>query len=66
VERWKGGRERFLQFLELFAPFSRKTLGAIQKMISKKSGCPFVIPESLQKKRLEELDRKELSQILGS
>jgi 16S rRNA A1518/A1519 N6-dimethyltransferase RsmA/KsgA/DIM1 with predicted DNA glycosylase/AP lyase activity len=50
----------FIQFLEMFAPFSRKTLGAIRKMIQKKSGCKFVIPESLQKKRLEELDRKEL------
>jgi hypothetical protein len=34
-------------------------------MIQKKSGCKFVIPESLQKKRLEELDRKELWIILG-
>jgi 16S rRNA A1518/A1519 N6-dimethyltransferase RsmA/KsgA/DIM1 with predicted DNA glycosylase/AP lyase activity len=49
-----------IQFLELFAPFSRKTLGAIRKMIQKKSGCPFVIPESLQKKRLEELDWEQL------
>jgi 16S rRNA A1518/A1519 N6-dimethyltransferase RsmA/KsgA/DIM1 with predicted DNA glycosylase/AP lyase activity len=57
-------RDRFIEFLELFAPFSRKTLGAIQKMIKKKSEIKFIIPESLQKKRLEELDRTQIQQIL--
>ena len=47
-------RDRFVDFLELFAPFSRKTLGAIQTMLKKKSVSFFIIPKSLQKKRLEE------------
>lgn len=89
-------RDKFIEFLELFAPFSRKTLGAIQKMLNKKSdiqrhneksklsenfhdvelvpklkivksvGCiSFEIPESLQKKRLEELDWSHIWQIIG-
>jgi hypothetical protein len=58
-------RDTFIEFLELFAPFSRKTLGAIQKMIKKKSGMLFEIPESLQKKRLEELDWTHIQQIIG-
>lgn len=53
-----------LKFLDLFAPFSRKTLWAIQTMHAKKSGCDFVIPESLKKKRLEELTWKELEFVL--
>ena len=57
-------RDKFVEFLELFAPFSRKTLGAIQKMIKKKSDISFEIPESLQKKRLEELDWSHISQII--
>ncbi len=81
-------RERFIDFLESYAPFSRKTLGAIQTMLAKHSantigknrtrsdrivqdGIPkkksdiiFIIPESLQKKRLEELDRIQIQQIL--
>jgi len=65
---------RFVEFLELFAPFSRKTLGAIQTMIDKHytgtrdegSGTRnFVIPEGLKKKRLEELDWKDIETILG-
>lgn len=55
---------RFIEFLELFAPFSRKTLWAIQTMIKKKSDCNFIIPEVLQKKRLEELDRLDIKTIL--
>ena len=59
-------RDKLIQFLEMFAPFSRKTLGAIRTMINKKSGCMFVIPETLKKKRLEELSFEELSQIVYS
>ena len=57
--------EKLIEFLELFAPFSRKTLGAIQKMIQKKSDIKFIIPESLQKKRLEELTWKNLETIFA-
>ena len=86
--------DKFIAFLELFAPFSRKTLWAIQTMLNKrfatnvscgrdkssssthdkkiKAPCgrdkmiKFVIPESLQKKRLEELTWDDLTQILRS
>jgi len=93
-------RDKFIEFLELFAPFSRKTLGAIQTMLAKRfvtkapvgrdkspsgdkgsssthdkryadkspSGdkmINFKIPESLQKKRLEELTWKNLEMILA-
>ena len=58
-------RDKFIEFLELFAPFSRKTLGAIQKMIQKKSDIKFIIPQSLQKKRLEELDWVNIIEIIG-
>ncbi len=66
IKNWelKIDWEKLIEFLELFAPFSRKTLGAIQKMIQKKSDIVFVIPESLQKKRLEELNRTQIQQIL--
>ena len=66
VGKWEGGRERLMQFLELFAPFSRKTLGAIQTMINKKSVCTFVIPDRLKKKRLEELSWEEINAILDN
>ncbi len=66
IKNWelKINRDRFIAFLELFAPFSRKTLWAIQTMIKKKSDCNFIIPEVLQKKRLEELDRLDIEAIL--
>ena len=56
--------EQLVDFLELFAPFSRKTLGAIQKMIQKKSDISFVIPSMLSSKRLEELTWDDLTTIL--
>jgi len=85
--------EKVVEFLELFAPFSRKTLGAIQTMLNKRfaTNTPlgrdknssttrdksfaikvrsahdtmmnFTIPESLQKKRLEELSWDDLTTI---
>ena len=57
--------EKLIDFLELFAPFSRKTLGAIYKMIQKKSGSNFTIPSELSSKRLEELDWDQICAILG-
>ena len=57
--------ERVVEFLELFAPFSRKTLGAIQKMIKKKSDISFDIPILLSSKRLEELSWDDLITILS-
>lgn len=57
-------RNKFIEFLDMFAPFSRKTLGAIHTMIKKKSDIYFIIPESLQKKRLEECTWDDIRQIL--
>ena len=51
-----------IRFLDLFSPYSRKTLWKISKMISKKWGS-FVIPENLSNKRLEELDWTQLEEI---
>lgn len=67
---WSAGRQltinrdKFVDFLDLFAPFSRKTLWAIQTMINKKSVCIFVIPEALKKKRLEECTWGDIAQII--
>lgn len=66
--------ESLIQFLDLYSAYSRKTLGAIEKMIEKKRQIPptplyqwgpFQIPEELRGKRLEELGRKELEEILN-
>jgi len=54
--------EELVRFLDLFSPYSRKTLSKISKMISKKWGS-FVIPENLSNKRLEELDWTQLDTI---
>ncbi len=54
--------EKLISFLDLFSPYSRKTLWKISKMISKKWGT-FVIPEDLQNKRLEELDWNQIEKI---
>lgn len=57
--------EELIKFLDLFSPYSRKTLSKISKMISKKWGS-FVIPENLSNKRLEELDWSQLEQLFVS
>ena len=54
-----------IRFLDLFSPYSRKTLWKISKMISKR-GDNFIIPENLSNKRLEELNWAQLKQILTS
>ena len=54
-----------IRFLDLFSPYSRKTLWKISKMISKKWGS-FVIPENLSNKRLEELNWTQLEEIFMS
>ena len=54
-----------IRFLDLFSPYSRKTLWKISKMISKKWGS-FVIPENLSNKRLEELNRNQLEEIFSA
>lgn len=51
-------------FLNLVSPYSRKTLGKISKMIEKRLGISLKIPEPLLGKRLEELGRSDLLEIL--
>ena len=51
-----------IRFLDLFSPYSRKTLWKISKMINKK-WISFTIPENLSNKRLEEFDRTLLEQL---
>ena len=57
--------EELVRFLDLFSPYSRKTLWKISKMISKKWGS-FVVPENLSNKRLEEFDWIQLEEIFVS
>lgn len=52
------------EFLNDFAPYSRKTLWRITKMLQKKGNTRFSIPEALQGKRLEELDWEMVKLIL--
>lgn len=55
------------KFLDLYAPFARKTLSSSTKIIAKtQPSIYFFIPSSLHKKRLEELSRDDLSIILQS
>lgn len=56
--------EKLLDFLEGFAPYSRKTLGAIATMLRKKQNKDQSIPEWLRGKRLEELEWKDIWEIL--
>jgi len=57
--------DELIRFLDLFSPYSRKTLSKISKMISKKWGS-FVIPENLSNKRLEELSWSQLEEIFNA
>lgn len=52
--------ENIKEFIDLYAPFSRKTLGAITTMLKKKKNIPYAIPEKISKKRLEELSLEDL------
>jgi len=56
--------ERLLEFLEDFAPYSRKTLAAIATMVKKRTKKEWTIPEGLRGKRLEELWWWEIWEIL--
>jgi 16S rRNA A1518/A1519 N6-dimethyltransferase RsmA/KsgA/DIM1 with predicted DNA glycosylase/AP lyase activity len=58
-------RESLVSFLDFYSGFSRKTLWAIQKILTKQGKILFQIPEKLEKKRLEELDREDLREILN-
>jgi len=52
-------------FLDLYNPFSRKTLQAIETHLRKKWETTFTIPTELKKKRLGECGREDISLIVG-
>ena len=53
------------KFLNLYAPYSRKTLGRISKIIQKNEESEaFSLPEELLSKRLEELSREDIKKII--
>lgn len=56
----------FIEFLDIYSPFSRKTLNAIQKISIKQNKKYYNIPETLSKKRLEELNFLDIKQIFDS
>lgn len=56
--------EELVKFLDLFAPYSRKTLWRIFKMNQKKGNSDFTIPSDLLSKRLEELSWADLESII--
>ncbi|HKL44418.1 MAG TPA: rRNA adenine N-6-methyltransferase family protein, partial [Candidatus Absconditabacterales bacterium] len=56
--------DKLFEFLDLYSQFSRKTLGAINKILQKQQKNTFPIPEDLKKKRLEELSWENIKKIL--
>ena len=56
--------DKLITFLDLFSPYSRKTLWKISKMVNKRWNN-FNIPEHLERKRLEELDRDQIEEIIN-
>jgi len=58
--------DELVDFLDNFSGFTRKTLGKIQKILSKKWTTKFIIPKDMQSKRLEELSFGDIETILKS
>ncbi|HRX63797.1 MAG TPA: rRNA adenine dimethyltransferase family protein [Candidatus Absconditabacterales bacterium] len=57
--------QKLFEFLNLYSQFSRKTLGAIDKILQKQNKDTFKIPENLKKKRLEELSWENIKKIIN-
>lgn len=57
--------EQLFQFLDLHSQFSRKTLWAINKILQKQNKETFTISEELKTKRLEELSRDKIKNIMN-
>jgi hypothetical protein len=53
-----------VSFLDLYCPYSRKTLGAISTMLTKKWLNEFTITDELKPKRLEESQRSQIMKVL--
>lgn len=61
----RSDKERLQQLLDVISPFKRKTLRKIWKLReSQLAEWNFLLPESCNSKRLEELTRNEMRQIL--
>jgi len=57
---WPVTMDVLLEFLEVFAPFSRKTMGKIAKMTK----THFLVPEDVAKKRLEDCTIEDIVRIV--
>ena len=60
-----GFSKKLENFLNLYSPYSRKTLWRIEKMLEKKGNNEYNIPDDLKWKRLEELNRNNINIILS-
>lgn len=56
--------EKLIEFLNLYTPFSRKTLWAINKILAKQGKKLYNIPDKLLWRRVDELQRHDLLEIL--
>ena len=62
---WRLQFKDLEKFLNLYAPYSRKTLGRISKIVQKNEESEaFSIPEELLSKRLEGLSREDIKKII--
>ena len=52
--------DTLIQFLDVFAPYSRKTLGKIAKM----TGTDFVVPDHIASQRLEDCSIDQIKEII--
>ena len=56
--------EKLVEFLDLYTPFSRKTLWAINKILAKQGKKYYNFPSELSWKRADELQRQDLIDFL--
>ena len=56
--------EKLVEFLDLYTPFSRKTLWAINKILAKQGKKVYNIPEKMLWSRVDELQRQDLIETL--
>lgn len=67
VERNKkkiNDMNKMIDFLEKASWYKRKTLGKIENLINRKSKEKIIIPSHIKHKRLEELERWEMNEII--
>jgi 16S rRNA A1518/A1519 N6-dimethyltransferase RsmA/KsgA/DIM1 with predicted DNA glycosylase/AP lyase activity len=61
AQPWPIDFATLITFLDVFAPYSRKTIGKIAKM----TGTHFVVPDHLASKRLEDCGIEQLLEIIS-